>query len=146
VDRFAKLELFTCNDMLFKGAEQEVLLVLATGKLPVPSKSHVCRIELTEAESMTALVSSKPSTRPNGKVKTVNHDSEKWLKYFLTAPEIAFMRALREGATVSPLNRHATIDVGWSLDGMNSSWCRVRRSASSRSKNMLCPSSGVPPS
>lgn len=112
IDRFRRIELFTCNEMIFKGAEQEVVLVLASERLKSESKSHVCQIEMTETQTLDELVSSKPGRVKKGAVKSVNHDTEKWLKYFLTAREISFMRAVKDGPAVAPLRRHAEVDVG----------------------------------
>ena len=40
--------------------------------------------------------------------KTVRHDNEKWLKYFLSPHEIGFMRRLKDDALVVPLSQHAS--------------------------------------
>lgn len=111
-DSFHGMEIFACNESFFDGAEQEIVLLLATGKLMEPSKSHVCRIELTEAKDLQTLLKAVPGRSPKGSQKTVNHSTEKWLKYFLTGREISFMRALRESNNVAPLSEHASIDVG----------------------------------
>src|SRR5690606_33949609 len=44
--------------------------------------------------------------------KDVRHESEKWLKYFLSNAEITLMRALRASTNVSPLSAHGSVDVG----------------------------------
>jgi adenine-specific DNA methylase len=44
--------------------------------------------------------------------KTLQHGSEKWLKYFLTEREIGFMRELRSSLTAVPLSSHGGVDVG----------------------------------
>ena len=44
--------------------------------------------------------------------KTIRHDNEKWLKYFLSEKEITFMRALRDAGVTTNLSTHASVDVG----------------------------------
>jgi adenine-specific DNA methylase len=44
--------------------------------------------------------------------KTIQHDSEKWLKYFLDNRQISFMRALRDAEVATPMSTHASVDVG----------------------------------
>src|SRR5690606_38851325 len=45
-------------------------------------------------------------------IKSVCHDSEKWLKYFLTQKEIDFMRAAKSVPGVVGLGHHASVEVG----------------------------------
>jgi len=98
--------------MIFADAEQEVVLVLAEGRNSNPTPSHTCRIDLEESKTVTDLLATTPSAGGNGRAKTVHHDSEKWLKYFLTAREISFMRRLREEGIAAPLGSQAEVDVG----------------------------------
>ena len=35
--RFSRIDIIACNELFFDNAEQEVLLLLADGALPVPS-------------------------------------------------------------------------------------------------------------
>ena len=44
--------------------------------------------------------------------KKVCHDSEKWLKYFLSNREITFMRKLRESEEITSLSTYASVEVG----------------------------------
>lgn len=111
-DRFKRLEILACNHLLFDGAEQEVLLLLAEGRLQTPSPENRCRINLTQLHKVEDVLSwVQPNGRARG-LKYIDHDSEKWLKYFLTGPEIAFMRALRGNARVATLAEHGDVDVG----------------------------------
>jgi adenine-specific DNA-methyltransferase len=112
-DRFARIDVIACNELFFSGAEQEVVLLLADGALATPSARNRCRVALSESQSVQDVVS-QPATviLAQASPKTIRHDSEKWLKYFLTAREIEFMRELRSSSAATPLSSHASVDVG----------------------------------
>ncbi len=113
VDSFARVTVYTCNEMLFDNAEQEVVLLTAEGKLAMRAPQHACDIRLIEAQGRLELLGRKPiAHRRKSQAKFVRHDSEKWLKYFLDSREIEFMRSLREHPEIAALKQHATIDVG----------------------------------
>ena len=111
VDQFRRIEIVTCNEMFFDGAEQEVVLLLADGKLEKASPENRCLINMSEFDTVADLLKSTPAPEIETK-KFIQHDSEKWLKYFLTAREIDFMRRMRQSAKVTELKTHASIDVG----------------------------------
>lgn len=112
-DRFERIDIVACNELFFEKAEQEVLLLLADGALASASDANPCRVTMTEARTLGEITSHTPAvvladTQP----KTIRHDSEKWLKYFLSGREITFMRALRDGEVAANLSAHASVDVG----------------------------------
>lgn len=112
-DRFARIDIVACNEMLFDRVEQEVVLLLADGAQAQRPESQPCRIALTEAPSVSDVVATEPAVLlAAAAAKTGLHDGEKWLKYFLSSTEIGFMRALRESRVVTPLATHARVDVG----------------------------------
>lgn len=112
-DRFTRIDIVACNELFFENAEQEVVLLLADGALAAPSEDNVCRMALTEMATVADIVRQTPeSVVENAEHKTLRHENEKWLKYFLTGKEIAFMRELRESEVVTDLSTHASIDVG----------------------------------
>jgi adenine-specific DNA-methyltransferase len=97
----------------FENAEQEVMLLLADGALPASSDTNECRVTLTESSSVAEITDRPPrAVLANAKPKSVRHDREKWLKYFLTGQEISFMRALRVSTATADLSGHASVDVG----------------------------------
>jgi adenine-specific DNA-methyltransferase len=113
VDRFARVNIVACNELFFENAEQEVVLLLADGALAVASDQNPCRVALTEAKTVVEITGRKPeAVLAKASPKVVRHDSEKWLKYFLSNREIEFMRALREDGQAVPLSTHASVDVG----------------------------------
>lgn len=112
-DRFGRVDLIACNELFFERAEQEVLLLLADEARPASSASNPCKVNLTESDSVADIVKRTPREVLKGaSPKTVCHDSEKWLKYFLSAEEISFMRALRVGKSTTELGSYASVNVG----------------------------------
>jgi adenine-specific DNA methylase len=110
VDRFERIDILTCNDLLFERAEQEIVLFLAEGYRE-KDDSKICRINLSEVPKIEELFK-KIANLGEDEEKLVNHESEKWLKYFLTSTEIAFMRELRYSEDIVNFSHHAAIDVG----------------------------------
>jgi adenine-specific DNA-methyltransferase len=112
-DRFSRIDIIACNELFFEKAEQEVVLLLADGALSAASESNPCRVTLTEARTVTEIVKRRPETiLAQAQPKTIRHDQEKWLKYFLTKREIEFMRELRSSVVSTSLATHAAVDVG----------------------------------
>ncbi|MEI7035339.1 N-6 DNA methylase [Fulvimonas yonginensis] len=112
-DHFARIDVVACNELFFEKAEQEVVLLLADGALASASAGNECRVALTEAKTVSDITGSAPTLLlGRAEAKTIRHDSEKWLKYFLDNRQISFMRALREAEITTPMSTHASIDVG----------------------------------
>lgn len=112
-DRFRRIDIIACNELIFEKAEQEVVLLLADDALERASSSNVCRVAMTETKTVADILAQPAlKTVTTSEAKTVSHDSEKWLKYFLSSREIEFMRELKTSKAVSPLSKHASVDVG----------------------------------
>lgn len=112
-DRFLSIDIIACNELFFEKAEQEVVLLLADGALSVGSEENVCRVTMTESGTLNEIISRSPNAvLANAQPKTIRHDNEKWLKYFLTENEITFMRGLRAAEVTTTLSTHANVDVG----------------------------------
>jgi adenine-specific DNA methylase len=112
-DRFERIDLVACNELFFKDVEQEVVLLLAQGALPRALDSNVCRVTMTEADTVREIFERTPAVvLANAQQKTIRHDQEKWLKYFLSEREIAFMRELRTSRACTTLRTYADVDVG----------------------------------
>jgi adenine-specific DNA-methyltransferase len=110
-DRFARIDIVACNELFFD-AEQEVVLLLAEGACAA-SETNDCQVAMTQFATL-ADVMNKPASDILGsaELKAIHHDTEKWLKYFLTPREIAFMRELRESKVATVMSTHASVDVG----------------------------------
>ncbi|ANT54262.1 Eco57I restriction-modification methylase domain-containing protein [Mesorhizobium amorphae] len=112
-DRFSRIDIVACNELFFEKAEQEVVLLLADGALAEASETNTCRVAMTEATTVGEITKRKPAALLKAaQPKTIQHDNEKWLKYFLTAREIAFMRELRQAENTTAMVTHASVDVG----------------------------------
>ena len=112
-DHFSRIDIVACNELFFDNAEQEVVLLLADGLLEKASPTNLCRVAMTETSSLAEITEKKPlALLKNAQPKTIRHDNEKWLKYFLTEKEISFMRSLRESNAATSLSTHASVDVG----------------------------------
>lgn len=112
-DRFKRIDVVACNELFFEKAEQEVVLLLADGALDRASQTNICRVAMTEADTVSDITGRSPSRLLKAaKPKTIQHDNEKWLKYFLDNKQIAFMRALRDAEITTAMVAHASIDVG----------------------------------
>jgi adenine-specific DNA-methyltransferase len=112
-DHFARIDIVACNELFFEKAEQEVVLLLADGALADASEANTCRVTLTEAATVAEITNETPAALLKAaQPKTIRHDHEKWLKYFLTVREIAFMRELRAADITTNMVTHASVDVG----------------------------------
>jgi len=112
-DRFERLDIVACNELFFEKAEQEVVLLLAAGRLAQPSETNPCRVAMTETATVAELVKRRPkAVLAKAEAKKIKHDNEKWLKYFLSQREIDFMRKLRDSSVATSLSTHASVDVG----------------------------------
>jgi adenine-specific DNA methylase len=112
-DGFGRIDLIACNELFFDKAEQEVILLLADEARAAPSEDNPCRVTLTETQTVVDILrSSAAEVLAGASPKTIRHDSEKWLKYFLTAAEITFMRELRTSQATTTLETFASIDIG----------------------------------
>ncbi len=113
IDSFERIDIIACNELFFEKAEQEVVLLLASGVLAASSKTNPCCVTMTEGLTLAEITNRLPSSvLAEAQPKTVHHDQEKWLKYFLTEREISFMRTLRAAPVVTNLSTDATVDVG----------------------------------
>jgi adenine-specific DNA methylase len=115
MDMFESIQVYTCNDLVFQDAEQEVVVLLASGKRSASGGGHHCRINVVQRKSQAELVSESAPLQADSREskKVVSRDSEKWLKYLLSSREIDFMRELRgKNPAVTRLSSHASVDVG----------------------------------
>jgi adenine-specific DNA-methyltransferase len=120
--RLARIDVIACNELFFARAEQEVVLLLADGARDARDGAatgdacntcNACRVALTATRTAAEVTARPPAAVLAGAVpKTIRHDEEKWLQYFLTAREIDLMRELRGASAVTALRTHAGVDVG----------------------------------
>ena len=118
-DRFRRIHLISCNELFFANAEQEVILLLAEDARRKTPPDSSCQVTLTQAASVADIVD-RPAAEllRDASPKTIVHDSEKWLKYFLSNSEIELMRTLRTSTQTTTLKTFANVNVGV-VTGMN---------------------------
>jgi len=108
---FETIDIIGLNNLVFSNAEQEVVLLLAQNKKK--KDQTLASIDLRDFESIEDLQRSTTSlTRPNIYHKHIEHESEKWLKYFLAVKEIELMRILKSSKRVTEFSTYGSIDVG----------------------------------
>ncbi|HEY4943126.1 MAG TPA: class I SAM-dependent methyltransferase [Rhizomicrobium sp.] len=111
--RFERIDVIACNELFFDNAEQEVVLLLADNATGGSSRTNTCRVAMTETSTVSEIIGRTPrNVLKTASPKELLHDSEKWLKYFLSEREIALMRELRQSENVTSLATHASVDVG----------------------------------
>jgi adenine-specific DNA-methyltransferase len=111
--RFSELKLVACNELIFNGAEQEVMFLLAEGALAQSVADRKCQIAVAEVAKLHDVLDTDPAKLFRTiEAKEVHSDREKWLKYFLTASEIELMRELRAHQRIVELRTVAEVDVG----------------------------------
>ena len=112
-DKFQTIDLIACNELFFNNVEQEVVLLLADGSRATSNESNPCRVTLTETRNITDITRSTwKQVIGKASPKTIRHDSEKWLKYFLSEQEITLMRVLRSSDLTTQLENYASVNVG----------------------------------
>jgi adenine-specific DNA methylase len=105
VDAFAELTAVTFKRLLFDGVLQEVVLLLGVrGKGP----ASIRVVEVEDAGSLPDPTSI--SALPHA--PALEHDTEKWTKYFLDSTGIKALRRARGRAGVVRLGELADVDVG----------------------------------
>jgi adenine-specific DNA-methyltransferase len=106
-DSFQKVTLFTFKELLFKEAQQEV--VLFCGERGGVAGRGIEVVELTNADE---LQNERPHRVPLNAYKPMDHSTEKWTQYFLAKREIALLREMRSNKAISCLGEVASVDVG----------------------------------
>jgi len=107
---FENITILACNEMIFPEAEQEVVLLLASGKVECREPGLESTVVIFDKASYNELLTHDFEQAYEPRV--VNHDSEKWLKYFLSGAEIDLMRELKADPRITNLRSHAEVDVG----------------------------------
>ncbi|QYJ06268.1 HsdM family class I SAM-dependent methyltransferase [Qipengyuania flava] len=112
-EAFEKTTIISCNELFFKDAEQEVLLLLASGRRKHISADVEGKVGLVQKKTLESIVGSDSSSLiKTVEFKSVCNDSEKWLKYFLSNSDIEFMRELRQSSVATSMAQFGSVEVG----------------------------------
>ncbi|MEJ1936600.1 N-6 DNA methylase, partial [Nostoc sp. NIES-2111] len=60
-DSFQSVALISCNELFFEGAQQEVLLLLADGRLEISARGNNCSVSVTQANTVADLLKLDPT-------------------------------------------------------------------------------------
>jgi adenine-specific DNA-methyltransferase len=105
-DYFEAITLVTFRELVFGSIQQNVVLILAERQ--AASFSGIRVVELDSAQDLTSLKAGLPSDRTN----ELDHTTEKWTRYFLSAKQLHLIRRLEADERLRPLGAYASVDVG----------------------------------
>jgi adenine-specific DNA-methyltransferase len=105
---FERITIITFKKLVFQGIQQEVVLLLCDKKVEYGKGIRV--IDLANLEELKTV----DFVAINGSnVKTVDHNTEKWTKYFLDEDEIKLLRRFKADPRVTPCNDIFSTEVGF---------------------------------
>jgi adenine-specific DNA-methyltransferase len=106
-DNFAAITIVTFRKLLFDGAQQEVVLLLA-------SRTTMGRsgINVVELDDDHQLASQDFLLHDQGDLKSIDHSTDKWTQYFLSEAEIQLLRRLSRDPSLTRFGDVASVDVG----------------------------------
>jgi len=104
---FQRITLVTFNKLVFDGIQQEVVLLLCEKKVK-ENKG----IRIVEFHNLDDMLNFDFNTINSIKVKTIDHSSEKWTKYFLEEEEINLLRRIKQEGHVPICDEIMDVDVG----------------------------------
>ena len=106
-DYFSQLTIITFEQLVFEGIQQEVVLLLGERDSSVNSGIRV--VELQCIEDLRELNHDEVQ---QGECKPMDHSTEKWTQYFLSADEIQLLRTLKEHPKTTLSGQVIDVDVG----------------------------------
>jgi len=106
-DHFAAITIVTFRKLLFDGAQQEVVLLLASR-----TTSGRGGIDVVELDDDHQLASFDFRLHDQSALKPIDHTTDKWTQYYLSAAEIQLLRRLSHDPALVRLRDLASVDVG----------------------------------
>lgn len=104
---YQRITIATFNKLVFDGIQQEVVLLLCEKQ--VENNEGIRVIEFNNLEDMVNFDFNEIN---NIEVKTIDHTSEKWTKYFLEEDEINLLRRIKATNNIPVCNDIMDVDVG----------------------------------
>lgn len=105
-EHFDSLTLVTFKKLVFEGIQQEIFLLL--GEKSSPHKG----IRVVELEGREGLARADAGWLKNTEAKNLDHSKDKWVKYYLTAQELALLDRLNSDARISDATTLYEVNVG----------------------------------
>lgn len=104
---FSRITIVTFKKLVFDDIQQEVVLMLC--EKDVTANKGIRVIELNNLEELETI---KIDKIQKTQVKTLDHTSEKWTKYFLDESEIELLRKIKADKRIKPCADVMDVDVG----------------------------------
>ncbi|GAC1314162.1 MAG: class I SAM-dependent methyltransferase [Mucilaginibacter sp.] len=104
---FSRITIITFKKLVFEDIQQEIVLLLC--EKDVTTDLGIRVVELNSLKELKELDLKKiQSVKP----KLLEHDSEKWTKYFLDEGEIAFLRKVKADKRIKSAKEFMDVNVG----------------------------------
>ena len=104
---FERITIITFKKLVFANIQQEVVLLLCEKKV-----QHGKGVRVIEYENLDELKSINFKAINGSHVKSIDHTTEKWTKYFLNEDEINLLRRLKKDKRVITCGDIMEVDVG----------------------------------
>lgn len=104
---FSRITIVTFKKLVFAEIQQEIVLMLCEKDAITDKGIRV--LELTNLDELNSIEIDKIH---KAKVKTLDHSTEKWTKYFLDADEIELLRKIKTDIRIKPCSDIMEVDVG----------------------------------
>lgn len=113
-DSFSNITIITFEKLVFKGIQQEIVLIL--GEKNGDSASTIKTIEMENINDLSSLdsdlISLNMDNNPALESKLMTHSEEKWTYYFLDREEIQFLRSIKKRYHIPTAKEFLDVDVG----------------------------------
>lgn len=130
---FCQVTVVTFRRLAFHGIQQEVVLLMANR-----DKAAKPGIEVLEMNDTDELLDYDPLDFGVNGFKSIDHDKEKWTKYYLGQREIDLLRDLRNDPRLTKLGNLASVDVGV-VTGMNDVFVLKKSQVEGKVREFTCP-------
>jgi len=104
---FDRITIVTFKKLVFDNIQQEIVLLLCEKEV-----SHGKGIRVIECENLMDLELLDFKKINGSNVKSIDHTTEKWTKYFLNEDEIKLLKRLKKDKRVIPSGKILDVDVG----------------------------------
>ncbi|MBE2228621.1 MAG: class I SAM-dependent methyltransferase [Ignavibacteria bacterium] len=104
---FSRITIVTFRKLVFKDIQQEIVLLLC--EKDVKTNKGIRVIEVDTLEELDTVDLKKIQKT---QIKELEHNNEKWTKYFLEREEIALLRKLKVDTRIKKFSTEMDVDVG----------------------------------
>jgi adenine-specific DNA-methyltransferase len=106
---FNRITIITFKKLVFKGVQQEVVLLLCEKQVAQNKSRGIRTIECENLEELDSIDFAKIN---GSDVKPIDHSTEKWTKYFLSVEEINLLKQFKNDVRVQPCSNILEVDFG----------------------------------